>query len=231
MPRVLKSAEVRRAEILDAARRLFIDVGYDTTTVNALIDDLGISKGAFYHHFESKEEVLDALAQRLAQEAYTLYAPLAERSDLTPLEKLTSLFGLGMRFKKEHAATVRAFAKVYYREENLRLRARMTARSMTVMSPVFARILDAGMRDGTFAIEDPHETARLVMHLGTYLGDTFGEAYKRAAVDLPGTVAQMRRACAAYERALEGMLGLPKHTLNSLVDDDAMELFLKPEGT
>jgi AcrR family transcriptional regulator len=230
MSRNVKSADVRRNEILDAARRLFIEVGYDATTVNALIDELGISKGAFYHHFESKDEVLHALARRLADEAYALYAPMAARRDLTPLQKLTSLFGLGMQFKKEHAAVVRAFAKVYYREENLRLRARMTAESMNVMAPVFARILDEGMRDGSFDIDDPHETARLVMHLGTYLGDAFGDAQKRAAVDLPGTVAQMRRACAAYERALEGMLGLPKHTI-SVSDDDAMELFLEPEGT
>jgi AcrR family transcriptional regulator len=230
MARTIKNAEVRKNEILDVARRLFIEVGYDTTTVNSIIDELGISKGAFYHHFESKEEVLQALSRRLADEAYALYSPLTVRTDLTPLQKLNALFGLGMQFKKEHASVVRAFSKVYYRDENLRLRAHIIAQSMNVVGPLFARILDEGMRDGSFDIQDPEETARLVMHMGTYLGDTFGEAQKLAAVDLPGQVTRMRRASAAYERALENMLGLPRHTIN-ISDDDAMELFLKPEGT
>jgi hypothetical protein len=94
---------------------------------------------------------------------------------------------------------------------------------------VFARILAEGQRDGSFDIDDPDETARLLLHMGAYLGDTFGEAYRKQGVDLAATTEHMKRACAAYERGLEKLLGLPKHTI-SLGDIESMELFLKPEG-
>ena len=59
MPRIIKPAAVRREEILDCALDLFARQGYDATSVNQLIECAGISKGAFYHHFSSKEDVLE----------------------------------------------------------------------------------------------------------------------------------------------------------------------------
>jgi AcrR family transcriptional regulator len=56
MPRVVKKADVRKSEILSAAYRLFVRDGYEGTTVSSLLEELGISKGAFYHHFASKDE-------------------------------------------------------------------------------------------------------------------------------------------------------------------------------
>src|SRR4051812_45471943 len=129
MARIVKNAEVRRNEILDAAYKLFARHGYEATTVNAIIDALGLSKGAFYHHFESKEEVLHALARRRADEMYTRALPLVARRDLSPLDKLNLMFGTGAQYKKAQLPMVRAMAEIYLREENLRLRNRMVAES------------------------------------------------------------------------------------------------------
>jgi AcrR family transcriptional regulator len=230
MPRIVKVADVRRAEIVGAAYKLFARDGYDATTVNAIIDELGLSKGAFYHHFASKEEVLEALARQLAEAMRARLLPLVTRRDLSAAEKLNLLFGAGTQFKREHVAMLRGFADLYYREENLRLRARLTAQSYTIVGPLFARVLDDGMRDGSFAIEDPVETANLMIHLGTYLHDAFGEAFKRARHDLDGAVTQFMRRTDAYARALEGILGLDKHSL-VLIDRDSTALFLQPEKT
>ncbi|TIL28812.1 MAG: helix-turn-helix transcriptional regulator, partial [Mesorhizobium sp.] len=49
MPRVIKPPEIRSAELLDCAQRLFFERGYDNTTVNDIIREAGLSKGAFYH--------------------------------------------------------------------------------------------------------------------------------------------------------------------------------------
>lgn len=226
MARVVKAAEVRRSEILDAAYRLFVRDGYDATTVSTILDALGLSKGAFYHHFASKDEVLHALARRMAEAMHARLAPEMERRDLSPLEKLNLLFGQGAQFKREHAPVMRAFCQVFYREENLRLRARIIAESIAVMGPLFARILDEGMRDGSFDIDDPVETGRLLMHLATLLHDAFGDAWKRAPTDLPGAAALFERRAAACARALERILGLAKHTL-VLLDPSDVRLFLE----
>jgi AcrR family transcriptional regulator len=228
MPRIVKVADVRRAEILSAAYKLFARDGYEATTVNAIIDELGLSKGAFYHHFASKEEVLQALARQMTEAMQARLLPLVSRRDLTALEKLNLVFGMGTQFKREHVAMVRGLADLYCRDENLRLRARLTAEALTIVGPLYARILDEGKRDGSFAIDDPVETARLILHLGTFLQDAFGEANKRAKKDLRGAVDELMRRIDAYARALEGILGLAKHAI-TLVDRDTMKLFLTPE--
>jgi AcrR family transcriptional regulator len=228
MPRVVKDADVRRHEILGAAYRLFVRDGYDATTVNSIIEDLGLSKGAFYHHFESKDQVMEALASRMAEEMRKNLAPRLARPGLTALDKLNLTFSLGAKLKREHIPLVRAMSAFYYREENARLRARMVAASVSVMGPLFARILDEGVADGSFAIEDPVETAALLIHMGTFLHDAFGVAYRRAVSDLPGAMAQYRRSVEAYARALERILGVGDHSLN-LIDDETIELFLKQE--
>jgi AcrR family transcriptional regulator len=228
MPRIVKAADVRRGEILSAAYQLFVRLGYEATTVNALIDELGISKGAFYHHFSSKEEVLQALARRMAEEMYARLEPLVSGKNLSPVEKLNAMFGMGTQFKREHAPMVHALADIYCREENLRLRARINAESIAVIGPLFARVLDQGSQDGSFAVVDPAETARLIIHLGTFLHDAFGEAWKHAASDLPGAVALFGRRVDAYARALERILGLLPGTV-ALIDSDTIRLFLERE--
>ena len=52
--------------ILDVSQRLFIEKGYDNTTIQDIIDELGgLTKGAIYHHFSSKQDILDAVIERL----------------------------------------------------------------------------------------------------------------------------------------------------------------------
>src|ERR1700753_2214251 len=70
MPRVVKHPDVRRAEILDRAATLFEQCGYDNVSLNDLIADAGVSKGAFYHWFPSKDALITALAERSAREAF-----------------------------------------------------------------------------------------------------------------------------------------------------------------
>src|SRR5215831_6665391 len=81
MARVVKKAEERRTEILDAAQGLFLSRGYDATTVKDLLNAVGISKGAFYHHFSAKEDVLQALVWRLAEQGLAALSPIIEQED------------------------------------------------------------------------------------------------------------------------------------------------------
>ena len=55
-------------KILDVSHRLFREKGYDHTTIQDITDALGMSKGAVYHHFKSKEDILDKLTDRYYDE-------------------------------------------------------------------------------------------------------------------------------------------------------------------
>ena len=84
----MKKGERRKEEILQTASDLFAQKGYLRTTLNDIISQIGCSKGSFYHHFESKLQVLQALASQRTLNAYQAYA-----GDIPddPLERLNRL--------------------------------------------------------------------------------------------------------------------------------------------
>ena len=66
--RIVKEAEERRNEILDAADILFGQKGFDATSTNDILEKVGIARGTLYYHFKSKEDILDALIKRYQEQ-------------------------------------------------------------------------------------------------------------------------------------------------------------------
>ena len=63
----MKKGDMKRTQILDAAEKLFYERGYDRTSVQDVLDVLGMSKGGFYHYFDAKDSVLQAVIERRMQ--------------------------------------------------------------------------------------------------------------------------------------------------------------------
>ena len=79
--------------ILDVAFHLFMEKGYEHTSVQDIINNLGgLSKGAIYHHFKSKEDILVAVTDRMTAESNQMLAVIRDRSDLSGKEKLKTIF-------------------------------------------------------------------------------------------------------------------------------------------
>ena len=79
--------------ILDVAFRLFMEKGYEHTSIQDIIDHLGgLSKGAIYHHFKSKEDILNAVIDRMTAESNQMLGVIRDRSDLNGKEKLKTIF-------------------------------------------------------------------------------------------------------------------------------------------
>ena len=67
--RIVKSADERKGEILDVAEQLFAEKGFDNASTNDIIKKIGIARGTLYHHFKSKEEILDAIVERMMNDS------------------------------------------------------------------------------------------------------------------------------------------------------------------
>ncbi|WP_160561375.1 TetR/AcrR family transcriptional regulator [Parablautia muri] len=79
--------------VLDVAFRLFLEKGYEHTSIQDIINQLGgLSKGAIYHHFKSKEDILVAVMERMTVESNQMLAAIRDRSDLSGKEKLKTIF-------------------------------------------------------------------------------------------------------------------------------------------
>ena len=84
--------------ILEVSYRLFIEKGYERTSIQDIIDRLGgLSKGAIYHHFRSKEDILVAVIERMTDRSNALLLEIRDRPGLTGKEKLKAIFWESIR--------------------------------------------------------------------------------------------------------------------------------------
>ena len=87
--RIVKSAEERKNEILDVAEELFAEKGFDSASTNDIINRIGIARGTLYHHFGSKEEILDAIVERMTHEGISRAKAIVADSSIPLLSRFT----------------------------------------------------------------------------------------------------------------------------------------------
>ncbi|WP_051599260.1 TetR/AcrR family transcriptional regulator [Metaclostridioides mangenotii] len=94
MARIVKKPEVRKNELLDVAEKLFIEKGYENTSVKDIYTKVNGSFGMFYHHFKSKEEVLEEVNKKMVARRFEPIKSIIIDSDLPGIEKLRKVLSL-----------------------------------------------------------------------------------------------------------------------------------------
>jgi AcrR family transcriptional regulator len=164
-------AERRREEIVQTALTLFARRSYDTTSVQQILDHLALSKGAFYHHFASKREVLAAVADAFAAgTGRARRAAAGEDSEPAPLRLARFLAALPPWNERVPAAH-RRLLEALPRPENSELRLQVRERIARVSQPLLAAIVRQGVEDGHFASPWPAVSARLLLELEAATAD------------------------------------------------------------
>lgn len=163
----------RKQEIIQTAFGLFLHQGYETTSVQLIIDTLQISKGGFYHYFKTKEDILQELANQMATQSTQLLQPLLQDQSLNALEKLNQVFRITNGVKSQNREAIVTFARVFYSDSNILLRKKLTENSMNAVLPIITHILEQGKTQELFAITHPKPTATLILSLGTELSAAF----------------------------------------------------------
>jgi AcrR family transcriptional regulator len=214
MPRIMKQPEIRRGELLDCAQALFFQRGYEATTINEIIVKAGLSKGGFYHHFASKEEILEALAARLAEQSLERVKDILENPDLDALGRLNAFLARSRRYKLDDAPKLRATFDVVFRPENIMLYHRVSAASIAVMLPVLTRIIAQGKAEGVFDVPDPEAAAEIVLHLGASTHDAVARVIRAAgSSDADAAIEALDERFRFHGIAIDRILGLPDGSL------------------
>ncbi len=210
MPRVVKHPEARRSELLDCAQALFFERGYERATISDIIDKAGVSKGGFYHHFSSKEEMLEALAARLAEAAVAQVRDVLDDPGLDALTRLNSFLARARQMKVEDAPKLRATFDVVFKPENIVLYHRLNAAVITVMVPVLARIIAQGKKEGAFHVPDAQSAAEIVLQLGTSTHDAVARAIEASGTPEATEAADTLEVRLRFQGiAIDRILGLP----------------------
>lgn len=112
----MRKGDEKRQQLLGEAEKLFCLRGYDRTSVQDILAAAGISKGGFYHHFESKDEVLTALCQRRAERAAAFTADALDAAH-SPMERINAVLHGFIPLRKAEAAFLTMLLPVIARAE------------------------------------------------------------------------------------------------------------------
>lgn len=218
MPRSVIEEEyaVKRNEILDVAQRLVGTQGYSQVSIQDILNDLQISKGAFYHYFDSKQALLEALVDRIQEEIVAALAPVIHDPALSALVKLQRFFDAAASWKIARKEFLLALVRVWYADENALFRLKMQSAMIKQTSFLLTEIVAQGIREGCFATPYPDLAGEVVLSLILGLGEATLNLIL-SGQPVPDALQRLERTLAAYTHALERVLGAPNGSLH-LID-------------
>lgn len=198
--RVSKEHNERREEILDKAEQLFSSKGYEKCTVNDILNAVGIAKGTFYHYFKSKEEVLDAIIQRVTDIVVSRAKLVASDQTLSPDKKLLHIF-LSMRVENEMNHEI---LEELHQTENALMHQKSLSSIMEGVVPILAQVAEEGIEKGMFHSDFPAQYMQIFLVASVMLlDDGIFQIEKQ----------EQQLILKALVTLLEKMLGLPQDYL------------------
>lgn len=178
--RISKNPIERKTEILDAAERLFCEKGYEKTTVSEIIVAVGISKGAFYYHFQAKEDVLDAIVMRFIGENVAVARKISEDARLTSMEKMQRIMSDGDMTASSKAKLLEQL----HQPNNAQLHQKALAQGILALTPIATEVVEQGIRKGEFRTEHPKETVEVLLAAAGFLFDEGIFAWEAAELEV-----------------------------------------------
>ena len=207
MTRVVKKADVRRKEIIAAARRLFLETGYQSSSMQTLMERLKIAKGTIYHYFASKEELLEAVVEDLIDEDLRKKSALIETPDFKQLDALGKLRALTRA--NTMARENEKILDELHRPGNTVVHARQLGRYLTLLAPYYGEIIAEGVEQGIFKSAHPLECAEFLLAGIQFITDVGF---------YPWTEEDLVRRAAALPSLVEAHLGAPEGSFRFLVE-------------
>jgi len=163
-----KGAEERKNEILDAADELFAKNGFDGTSTNDILGKVGIARGTLYHHFKSKEEIMDALIERYSDQL--LGAARAVAADKT-IPLVDRIIRVVMSMNLSGGSSEEIMEHIH-RPQNALMHQKIHKMIINGLTPILAEIIREGIEQGVFHTPYPYECMEMVV---TYANTVFDD--------------------------------------------------------
>lgn len=190
---VKKPPEQWKQEILDAAKALFLSKGYEETSITDIMELAGGAKGMFYRFYESKEEVMHALGDRMFFENNPFEA-VRGRSDLNGLQKIREVLILNRADEDRESINAQAVDIL----KDPRILAAAVEANRRVLTPLWLELIEEGRRDGSIRTEYARELSELLPLINFWLLPSV----------FPADADEIRHKCRFVAEVLASM-GLP----------------------
>ncbi len=204
MVRIVKKSEERKSDIVKAAGHLFETKEYDKTTMQDVMQTLGIAKGTIYHYFKSKEALLEAVIESIVDMNIEKMQTIIEETKGNALEKIRAVVEKGNLFVHN-----RDFLEHLKRRGNDALHIRLLAATVIKEAPLYAKLIQQGCEEGIFHTDTPLECAEFILSAIQFLTDM--RIY-------PWTKEDLIRRMHAYPKFIEQHLNAAAGSFQFIVD-------------
>ncbi|WP_066498097.1 TetR/AcrR family transcriptional regulator [Abyssisolibacter fermentans] len=205
MNRNKKDVAIRKQEILETALKLFITKGYEKTTTNDIMKAINISRGGLYHHFASKEEILDSAITSLLISEKSRVKSIIDDEKLSAVDKLKIIIG----FDSSSQPMVGDIKTLVEEKENPTLITHLLKKKLEIITPLFVDIIEQGINEGLFICKYPEQFSKISVILSTLL---FTDTLIHMSYE------EYEKMIKAFQIIIEAMLGVETGAFNFISD-------------
>ena len=198
-----KEAEERKKEILDTAEELFTTKGYDNTSTADILERVGIARGTIYYHFKSKEDILDALIDRIIQGIVHNVKTVLSYDAAAP-QKIISFIGA----IRVDSAIGKEITDHAHKPQNALMHQKILNSLLAVLTPIAAEIIEDGIKEGSFSTDYPEETAEMLLIYSSIVFDDMNEI----------TNAEREKKVTGFVFNMERLLGVKSGGLSEIIN-------------
>ena len=158
------NAQESKELIISSAEKLFLEKGFDKVSMRDISEEAKLSKGAIYHHYKSKDEIIKEIINKYVELQRSILVDLIKKTDgYTGKDKIVYLLDnivdtVESRFKKlevDEYQCIKSPYMVYMYLKN----------NMNYDAPMLADIIETGNKDGSLSVEKPLECAEIFLML------------------------------------------------------------------
>lgn len=204
--RVVKEAEERKNEILDIAEQLFVVKGFDKTSTNDILREIGIARGTLYYHFKSKEEILDAMIERITKQLVEKSKEIVSQKDMPVLQRLT-MMTLALNISSGNLG--HEILEQVHKPQNALMHQKMQKCVLSGITPLITFLIEECITQGICQTDYPVEVAEMtLLYYNTMFDELMGHNEETK-----------QRKLAAFTYNLERLLQMKQGSMqNAIVD-------------
>lgn len=157
--RIVKEAEERRNEILDAADELFGQKGFDGTSTNDILEKVGIARGTLYYHFKSKEDIMDALIDRSCVNLLGTARKIAGDKTIPVNQRILQVV-MSLNLSGKSSSEI---MEHIHKPQNALMHQKTKKAVITGVPPILTDIIREGIKEGIFNTPFPYECMEMLV--------------------------------------------------------------------
>lgn len=213
-------------KILDTFLALMLAKGYESVSIQDVLQALGISKGAFYHYFSSKQHMLQALIDRMITQAEPVMMPIVNDNSLNATDKISQIFIAAGHWKRQRNKEIMAFLEAWYADNNAVFRYRIRKAGAIRYQPMFARVIREGIDQGLFTVPDASQAALLLYTNVSDLSEAMSLAMLDDDFESTAKRIHIENIVQPYTLAITRMLGAPEGSIR-LIDQETLDYWIE----